>query len=95
MSVPARFVHIGIAFSGEVPDLSKIEEVFQPALDWIRYGPQSWVLYTTTELDTWRDRLRACPVIKEADPFLLTEFKVGEYSGYQRQAFWDWIHKSR
>jgi len=93
MSVPYRFVHISFVFSGPVPDLKKLEAVFQPALDWIRYGPSAWILYSNTELDIWRDRIHMCSVIRDTDAFFLCEFK--NYSGYQLKSTWDWLDKAR
>jgi hypothetical protein len=94
MTVPARFIHVSFSFSGAVPDLTKLEELFNLALDWIRYGTTAWILYSNTDLDTWRDRIRACPAVKDTDAFLITEFN-SNYSGYQLKSTWDWLQKTR
>jgi uncharacterized protein YecE (DUF72 family) len=50
-------------------------------------------LYTRVELDTWRDRIRAVPELKES--FLLVEINVNERSGYLTKSAWDWLQKDR
>jgi len=92
--VNARFVHVGFGVSGEVP-IDALEKLFATALDWIRYDAHCWILYTTTELDTWRDRIRALPEIKTSDSFLLLEVEVNARSGYMQEYVWDWLQKSR
>ena len=96
MSVPARFVHVGLNFSaGGAPPADELEKIFNTAQDWVRYDMHCWLLYTTTELDVWRDRIRKSPAIKEKDSFFLCEFELGKHSGYQTKMVWDWLHKPR
>jgi hypothetical protein len=94
MSVPFRFVHVGLSFDKEPPE-AELEGLFSKAKDWVRYDMHCWILYTSTELDTWRDRIRKLPSIKETDAFFLCEFGPGEYSGYQHKMVWDWLGKAR
>jgi hypothetical protein len=90
----SRFVHVGFSVSGNVP-VSALEKLFGSALDWLRYDPHCWILYTTTDLDTWRDRIRALPEIKDTDSFLLFEIDVSVRSGYAQEYVWNWLHKDR
>jgi hypothetical protein len=94
--VNARFVHVGFTMSGtaQVP-VDALEKLFATALDWIRYDPHCWILYTSTELDTWRDRIRALPEIKPADGFLLLEVDANARSGYMEKFAWEWLQKVR
>lgn len=94
MSVSARFVHIGLSFTGEVP-LAELETAFNLALDWIRYDQHCWILYTNTELDIWRDRIKKISAVSTS---FLCEFEnhpSSNYSGYQRAAVWEFLNKSR
>jgi hypothetical protein len=96
MSVPGRFVHVGFYFTGPVP-VEKIQEVFSTALDWLRYDVHCWMLYSTTELNVWRDRLRNVPEISTGE-FFLCEFDATPdhgYAGWMKKNVWDWINKSR
>jgi hypothetical protein len=90
--VKARFVHVGFGTSGEIP-IARLEKLFSTSVDWFRYGSHCWILYTRTELDTWRDRIRAVPGLK--DSFLLVEINVDERSGYLPKSAWDWLQKDR
>lgn len=86
------FIHIGFNFTGEVP-VKALEKLFDSALDWLRYDTHCWLLYTTTDLDTWRDRIRKTPGILPADSFFLCEFRLTDYSGYMHEMVWEWLKK--
>jgi hypothetical protein len=94
MSVPYRFVHIGFSFEDE-PPMEELEKIFSTARDWVRYDIHCWILYSNTELDIWRDRIRNSPSIKESDSFFLCEFPKTAYSGYQYDVVWDFLNKDR
>jgi hypothetical protein len=89
-----RFVHIGFNFEGEAP-IKELEAVFNKAVDWLRYDDRCWILYTSTDLDVWRDRIRKVPGMGGGSSFLLTEFERGAYSGYQHDWVWEWLKKPR
>lgn len=91
MSVPARFVHIGFSFDKPPFPITALENVFKTALDWIRYDQNCWILYTNTELNIWRDRIRK--TVQPQDSFLLVEFDTRD--GYMEQNVWNWLNKSR
>ena len=69
--------------------------MFDKAADWIRYDAQGWVLYTSIDLDVWRDRVRKVPGVNEDTSFFLVVFNRDETSGYMTQSFWDWLSKHR
>jgi hypothetical protein len=94
MIVPSRFVHVGFSFA-EAPPVTELEKLFSKALDWVRYDAHCWILYSNTELETWRDRIRNLPSIKGSDSFFLCEFDRGGYSGYQHKLVWDFLNKAR
>jgi hypothetical protein len=95
MSTRLRFVHVAFGFSAGEPSVADLEKVFNTALDWIRYDIHGWILYTSTELDIWRDRIHNSPLIKPQDTFFLCEFEKGKYSGYQTQTVWEFLNKPR
>ncbi len=106
MSLPARFVHIGFNLQDQAPSNKDLEGIFNTAIDWLRYDSHCWILYTTTELDTWRDRIRKvfdakAEAILPGEPkpktptFLLFEIDVNERSGWAYQWIWDWLSKNR
>jgi hypothetical protein len=93
MARPARFVHVGIHCKGRVP-VAELEKTFSRALDWIRYDPHCWILYTSTELNIWRDRLRKVPELS-AGEFLLCEIDEKTCTGWMVRDTWDWLQKDR
>jgi hypothetical protein len=103
MSTAARFVHIGFS---SAPPVKELEDIFNSALDWLRYDNRCWILYTTTELDEWRDRIKkvlddvnglqppTAPKPKGVT-FLLFEINVDTRSGYATEFVWEWLSKAR
>jgi hypothetical protein len=94
MTVPHRFVHVGFYFAGTVP-VAEIEKVFATAVDWLRYDQHCWILYTNTEVNVWRDRLKAVPAISTGEFFLceINNVAGSGYSGWMKQTTWDWMNK--
>jgi hypothetical protein len=90
--VKARFVHVGFRFTGPAP-IEALKQTFDHALDWLRYSPNCWILYTSTEATTWRDRIRK--VLRDADSFYLCEFDPKSATGYMHKFAWDWLKKHR
>jgi hypothetical protein len=92
----ARFIHVGLAF--DRPGIVEaLKQTFESALDWCRYDLHCWILYTTTDINTWRDRIRNTPGITDDDAFFLCEFKITDngYSGYMHDWVWTWLQKDR
>ncbi len=93
MKIPYRFIHITFEL---VQPTAALEKTFSAAHDWIRVNSHMWILYSNTDLDTWRDRIRRTPgIIMESNGFFLSEFEAGKYSGYQNDATWAWLSRSR
>ena len=89
-----RFVHVGFNFTGDAP-IDALTKTFNSATDWVRYDNGCWILYTSTALDTWRDRIRNTPGILPGDSFFLCEFGIANYSGYMHDWVWKWLKKPR
>jgi hypothetical protein len=96
MSVRARFVHLGIHCAGPVP-IAELEKVFSTALDWLRYDAHCWILYTTTEVNIWRDRILKIPAMAAGEFFLCEIRAIPEngYDGWMKKTTWEWIQKDR
>ena len=93
----ARFIHVAFTFNGPAPT-EALKKVFDGATDWIRYDDHCWILYTTTGIDTWRDRIRKTPGVNESDSFFLCVFDAkspSSYSGYMQTFVWEWLQKDR
>lgn len=90
----ARYVHVSFSFTGEAP-IEALEKTFGSALDWIRYDYQGWILYTTTALEVWRDRIRNTQGVRTSDSFFLCDFSKDHYSGYMHEEVWTFLSKNR
>src|SRR6185503_1186519 len=103
----ARCVHIGFNFEGKSASTAELEKLFSTALDWLRYDSRCWIIYTTTELDVWRDRIHKVIVGPKALPpppgttkpkeptFLLFEIDEKTHEGYAPLWVWEWLSKDR
>jgi hypothetical protein len=91
--VSYRFIHVGFHFNGDAP-IEALKVTFNSAKDWARYDKSCWILYTSTGLETWRDRIRNTPGVQPNDSFFLSEFEAN-YSGYMHDWVWEWLKKDR
>ncbi len=88
----AKFVHISFNFDG----VTKIEEslpAFNLALDWARYAPNCWIVWTTSSAEKWCTRLK--PYLTDNDHMLIATLDLQDYNGWLPQWVWDWITKER
>lgn len=92
MSNPAEFLHIGFRFAG-APKVTELEPTFSQAIDWLRYAPNCWIVYTTSSAEVWSQRLK--PHLGEKDLFLIIRLDLRERQGWMSKMVWDWIDKYR
>jgi hypothetical protein len=90
--VSGKFLHVCFSFTGPAPT-EELQKVFDKAVDWVRYDHHGWILYTTTGVTVWRDRIRNTPGLRQTDSFFICDFD--NYSGYMHDFVWDWLHKDR
>ena len=88
-----RFLHVGINFLGE-PKFSALEPVINSiADDWIRYGGNCWILWTSKTPEQCSNVLRAHLT---GDQFLVLPIdRTDQAQGWMPQWIWDWINRSR
>jgi hypothetical protein len=90
----AKFLHVGFSFRGGRPaPTDNIQTVLNKALDWVRYAPNCYILYTTTDVETWYIRLRK--VIHENDHIFVVELNIENRQGWLPKSVWEWIRKDR
>lgn len=93
MTRSARFLHVGINFGG-VAKVDELIPAFDKALDWARYAPNCWIVWTTSSAEQWYTRLQ--PHLTENDQLLISALDLKqEYAGWLPQAIWDWLSKNR
>jgi len=83
-----RFLHIGFRFVIE-PDLENLEKTFDNALDWYRYAPNCWVVWTSSSPEKWHSRLKKH--LEDDDIMLICELNVDKRSGWMPKKFWNFI----
>ena len=87
-----RYLHIYINPKEGVSN-EKVETQMNLAVDWYRYVSDSYVVYTTSDLEKWQGRLQ--PLIEPDGRLLIFEIKVNSRNGWMPQDFWDWLNKPR
>lgn len=89
----AKFIHVAFYWSG-APKTTELEgPVFNIAIDWLRYTPNCWVLYTTASADWWYERIRHH--MTQPDRVFICELNIQNKSGWLDNWVWTWINKSR
>lgn len=67
----------------------QVEEKMNLAVDWFRYTPNLWVLYTTLNEDNWQERLR--PLVDPDGNMFICRLDIRRHNGWMSKRFWDWI----
>lgn len=91
--VDPRFFQITLSFVTERPPEKILERAFDRALDWFKYAPNCWIVWTTSDAEKWYERLR--PLIGDADSLFIVALDIEERQGWMPQRFWDWLRKKR
>ena len=92
----AYFLHLAVHFEdAQAPKSGAIETVLNRAKDWYRYAPNSWIIYTGKDPETWYQRLVEIPGMKTHTSFFICELKINARSGWLSRDFWKWVDKKR
>jgi hypothetical protein len=89
----AKFFHISFNFEGRDPPSAAIQEILEKALDWVKYAPNCYLIYSLKDEDVWFRRLRK--VLDEADSIFVVEVVIENRKGWLPRRVWNWINKSR
>lgn len=96
MSVPARFLHVTVKWGG-TPNTKEIQKVIDTSLDWAKYAPNCWVLWSTREVREWLGYIK--PHLSSNDSVFVFEINLSEpgrtYAGLWDKWFWDWVQRKR
>ncbi len=94
MAQEKLFFHISFNFEGRKPPRDEIESVLNKSLDWVRYAPNCYLIYTKTiNPETWYKRLRA--VVNKDDSIFIVEANIDNRQGWLPTYVWNWIDKDR
>jgi hypothetical protein len=88
----SQFLHIAFNWSGE-PKITELKPVFDQAIDWIRYAPNCWIVWTSNGPDKWYERLK--PHLGTSDHMFICSIDMNTRSGWLPKTTWEWITKTR
>lgn len=84
----AEFFHIFIAPKAGVTQ-EQLEEKLSLAVDWLRYGDGLYVVYTTSDVDTWKRRL--VDFVKPDGCLFICKLDIKQRQGWMMKDFWEGI----
>jgi hypothetical protein len=91
--VRARFLNV--VFIDMDMEQDTIKPLFDKALDWIKYAPNCWILWSNRDPKQWYGFIK--PYLTGDGGVLIAEIDLTEsgakYAGFMTKMFWDWIHK--
>ncbi len=82
-----------IVFIKRKPDVSydAVKEKMEKAVDWYRIDETLWILYTTSEAETWYGRLSE--FVKDSGRLFICRLDVTDRQGWISEALWKWIRR--
>jgi hypothetical protein len=86
------FVHIYIKQKKGV-SRETIEEKISLAVDWYRYDDNLYIVYTTSTISKWQERL--LPFVQKDGRLFICELNINQRNGWFNKDFWAWIKKPR
>jgi len=84
----ANFYHVFIQPKKGVTR-DQVEKKMNLSRDWFRCTPSVWILYSTSRIDKWQERLR--PLVEPSGSLFLCRLDISKRKGWMKQEFWDWI----
>mgnify|MGYP001156665812 CR=1 FL=1 len=84
----AEFYHIYV-FPKNGITKDQIEKKMNLAVDWIRYGSNNYIVYTTSDKDKWKARL--IDFVKPEGSLLICKLDVNDRQGWMSRKFWEWL----
>lgn len=88
-----KFLHIGINFNSGKFKTNELVVIFDNALDWFRYAPNCWIIWTNSDPEIWVQRLKIG--LDDTDTFFICEINMNNRNGWLPQPLWEWIYKPR
>jgi hypothetical protein len=87
-----RFLHVSIIPSEDATS-AQIEEKLNKALDWMRYRPGIYVVFTKLSAKEWSRRLGV--LAKPKGELFVAELDLSGLHGYMKKNFWEWVRKNK
>jgi hypothetical protein len=91
-----RFLIVAFTWRGPAK-VDEITPLFDKALDWLKLGASTWILWTNTDPSEWFTYIQ--PFLGENDTVFVGELDLSttfaKYAGWQKKFVWGWIDKHR
>ncbi|MDP2861864.1 MAG: hypothetical protein Q8N95_03635 [Desulfobacterales bacterium] len=84
----ANFYHVFIQPKKGVTN-EQVEKKMNLSKDWFRCTYSVWILYSTSRIDKWQERLR--PLIEPGGSLFICRLDISKRKGWMKREFWDWI----
>ena len=88
----ASYIHIFISPKNGITS-AQVEQKMNLSLDWIRYTTGTYVVYTTSDVNTWMGRLK--PLVEPSGHLFICEINVKKRNGWMTKDFWEWLKKEK
>ena len=88
----ADFLHIYISPKAGVTQ-EQVEQKLNLALDWYRYVPGVYLVYTTSSVDKWKARL--IDLVKRGGRLFIAKLDITQRQGWMNKDFWEWLGQER
>lgn len=72
---------------------SDIEEIMDDFLDWVRYGKNNYIVYSTINIRQIKADFK--PLVEPDGRLFICKFDTSDYNGWMPKGFWEWIKKDR
>lgn len=86
------YVHIYILPRKEITR-TMVEAKMSLAVDWYRYDENLYIVYTTSSISKWQERL--LEFVKDDGRLFICEINITGKNGWMNKAFWEWFKKER
>lgn len=96
-----RILHLGVNWLTGYADIAKVDAALdQIAPDWLRYSPNTWLLYTDKSAQIIFDQMRPnfIGIFSGGltDQFMVSTLDISQgVQGWMPQFVWDWINRPR
>lgn len=86
------FLHIGFRWEKDAK-VEELKPVFDKALDWLRYAPNCWIVWTSSSPHRWYERLKSH--LGPGDHVFICELNLTHRQGWLPKWVWEWLNKER
>lgn len=88
----SKFIHIYIKPKKGI-SRETVEEKISLAVDWYRYDDNLYIVYTTSLVSKWQERL--LPLVQSDGRLFICELNISRRNGWFNKDLWAWIKKPR